>query len=74
MKNLKVVMEQGDMVAVECENEAVMNTGGYCDQLYTGYATVKNGKIVKYREVMDIVTFAKAFFPNGVADLSANIQ
>ncbi|WP_395763146.1 nuclear transport factor 2 family protein [Elizabethkingia anophelis] len=70
VKNFKILMELHDKVLAEYESEAVLANGRNYKQLYLTYAIVKDGKIVKQREVMNSVLFVQAFFPNGLADVT----
>lgn len=71
VKNIKIIMEKPGMALAEYESEALLANGRNYKQLYMAYAVVKDGKIVKQREVMNSVLFVQAFFPNGMADLPA---
>lgn len=70
IKNFKILMEQQDKVLAEYESEAILANGRNYKQLYLTYAIIKDGKIVKQREVMNSVLFVQAFFPNGLADVT----
>lgn len=72
IKNIRIIMENPGMALAEYESEALLANGRKYQQLYMSYAVIKDGKIVKQREVMNSVLFVQAFFPNGMADLPAN--
>jgi NADPH:quinone reductase-like Zn-dependent oxidoreductase len=61
-----------DTVFAEYNVQAVVkSTGRRYDQSYIAVLTTRDGKIVRLREFPDTITVARAFLPNGLADLTS---
>jgi len=71
-ENIRIHIATPDQAFAEYDvNCTITFNGRPYHQTYMGWLVVRNGKIVRLHEALDMVQVAKSMFPNGVADLSA---
>jgi|SRR5471032_2077180 len=71
-RDLVIQIETDDKVFAEYKvDELTANTARPFKQHFFGYLHAENGKIKLLRESLNIVATARAFFPNGLADIPA---